>query len=53
MRILRIIALAGAVAAYVPPPKRETKRNVVVAAQSTLERPVLQATVEETEMLVC
>ena len=48
MRILRIIALAGAVAAYVPPPpQRETKRNVVVAAQSTLERPVLQATVED------
>ena len=49
MRILSIIALAGAVAAYVPPPQRETKRTVVAAAQSTLERPVLQATVEETE----
>jgi hypothetical protein len=48
MRIHAIIALAGAVAAYVPPPaQRETKRNVVVAAQSTLERPVLQATVED------
>ena len=50
MRALRIIvALAAGAAAYVPPPTRETKRNVVVAAQSTLERPVLQATVEETE----
>jgi len=49
MRIYAIIALAGVVTAYVPPPQRDTKRNVVVAAQSTLERPVLQATVEETE----
>ncbi len=48
MRIYAIIALAGVVTAYVPPPQRDTKRNVVVAAQSTLERPVLQATVEET-----
>ncbi|CAH0377714.1 unnamed protein product [Pelagomonas calceolata] len=48
MRIYAIIALAGVVTAYVPsPPQRETKRNVVVAAQSTLERPVLQATVED------
>jgi len=51
MRRYAIIALAGAVAAYVPPPpQRETKRNVVAAAQSTLERqPLLKATVEETE----
>ena len=48
MRIYAIIALAGVVTAYVPPPpQRETKRNVVVAAQATLERPVLQATVED------
>ena len=47
MRIYAIIALAGVVTAYVPPPQRDTKRNVVVAAQSTLERPVLQATVED------
>ena len=39
MRIYAIIALAGVVTAYVPPPQqRETRRtNVVVAAQSTLE----------------
>ena len=48
MRIYAIIALAGVVTAYVPPPQRESRRNVVDAAQSTLERPVLQATVEET-----
>ena len=35
MRIYAIIALAGAVTAYVPPPQRETRRtNVVVEAQS-------------------
>ena len=50
MRILRIIALAGAVAAYVNPPQRETRPQTRRdAAQTTLERPVLQATVEETE----
>ena len=48
MRILRIIALAGAVAAYVNPPQRETRPQTRRdAAQSTLERPVLQATVED------
>ena len=52
MRIYAIIALAGAVAGYVPPPQRETKRNVVAAAQSTLERqPVLQATFEDQSTL--
>ena len=52
MRIYAIIALAGAVAGYVPPPpQRETKRNVVVAAQSTLERqPMLKATVAESTL---
>ena len=46
MRILRIIALAGAVAAYVNPPQRETRPQTRRdATQTTLERPVLQATV--------
>jgi len=50
MRIYAIIALAGAVAAYVNPPQRETRPQTRRdAAQTTLERPVLQATVEETE----
>jgi len=49
MRILRIIALAGAVAAYVNPPQREsrpqTRRD---ATQTTLERPVLKAAAQPT-----
>ena len=49
MRIYAIIALAGAVTAYVPPPAARDAAKRGVAAQSTLERPVLQATVEETE----
>ena len=48
MRIYAIIALAGAVTAYVNPPQRETRPQTRRdAAQSTLERPVLQATVED------
>ena len=48
MRILSIIALAGAVAAYVNPPQRETRPQTRRdATQTTLERPVLQATVED------
>ena len=48
MRIYAIIALAGAVAAYVNPPQRETRPQTRRdATQTTLERPVLQATVED------
>ena len=48
MRIYAIIALAGAVTAYVGPPQRETRPQTRRdAAQTTLERPVLQATVED------
>jgi len=51
MRILRIIALAGAVAAYVNPPQRETRPQTRRdAAQSTLERPVLQAAVDQSAL---
>ena len=48
MRLYAIMALAGAVTAYVPPPQRETRPQTRRdAAQTTLERPVLQATVED------
>ena len=47
MRIYAIIALAGAVAAYVPPQRETRPQTRRDAAQTTLERPVLQATVED------
>jgi hypothetical protein len=49
MRIYAIIALAGAVTAYVPPQRETRPQTRRDAGQTTLERPVLQATVEETE----